>query len=144
VVIAKSKKTSAREFVFDGSVALAWCFPDESDSYSQNVLESLDRAAAWAPSHWPLEVANALVMGERRKRSTEADTLRWLGFVAALPIAVDDETVGQCWSNTISIARQHHSTVYDAAYVELALRRGLSIATLDRKMKVAGVMAYRV
>src|SRR4051794_29433733 len=110
--MAKSKKTPPRQFVLDGSVAVAWCFPDESDAYAQNILESLDRAAAWAPSHWPLEVANALLMGERRKRSTEADTLRWLGFLAVLPIAMDDETIGQCWSNTILIARQHNLTVY--------------------------------
>ena len=74
--MAKGKKTNAPQFVLDGSVALAWCFPDERESYSQGVLDSLDRARAWVPSLWPLEVGNALLMGERRKRSTEADTIK--------------------------------------------------------------------
>ena len=61
--------------VIDASIASAWCFPDERRPYSQDVLNSLDRARAWVPSLWPLELANALLMGERRKRSTEADTI---------------------------------------------------------------------
>lgn len=144
--MAKTKKTAAREFVLDGSITLAWCFPDERKPYSQGVLNSLDRARAWVPSFWPLEVANALLMGERRKRSTEADTIKWLSFLAALPIAIDDETVGRCWPDALPAARLHNLSVYDAAYLELALRRGLPLASMDDKLNAAastaGVVAY--
>src|SRR5439155_24183002 len=102
---------------------------------------------ARGPSLCPLEVANALLMGERRKRSTEADTMKWLTFLAALPIAIDDETVARCWPDALPAARLHNLSVYDAAYLELALRRGLPLASTDDKLnaaaKAAGVGAYR-
>ena len=118
-------------------MALAWCFPDEKAPYPQAVLDSLARAQAVVPSLWHLEVGNSLLVGERRQRSTQADTATWLAFLRSLPITVDDETATRAWNDVLSLARAHNLSTYDAAYLELALRRGLPLATLDDKLKIA-------
>jgi predicted nucleic acid-binding protein len=143
----KARKPKAPEFVLDGSVTLAWCFPDEKAPYPQAVLDSLAHARAVVPSLWPLEVANAWLVGERRNRCTQADTTHWTGFLTPLPISVDDETTARAWGDILSLARTHRLSAYDAAYLELALRRGLPLATLDGPLKAAaaatGVSEYR-
>ncbi|HUY92189.1 MAG TPA: type II toxin-antitoxin system VapC family toxin [Pirellulales bacterium] len=146
--MAKRKgKAKSRAFVLDCSLSVAWFFEDETDAYAQAVEDSLPAAAAIVPALWPLEVANALLMGERRKRATEAKATTFLGLLKALPIALDDETAGRAWQESIHLARTHRLSVYDAAYLELALRRGLPLATLDDRLKAAaaavGVGAYR-
>jgi predicted nucleic acid-binding protein len=132
--------------VIDSSIALAWCFLDEKDAYSQSVLGTLASSPAFVPDLWHLEVANALVVGERRKRSTQAETVAWMSFLAALPIIVDEETKRHAFGDTTHLARSHNLSVYDAAYLELAMRRGLPLATLDAKLKAAakavGVLLY--
>jgi predicted nucleic acid-binding protein len=125
------------EFVLDNSIVMAWSFEDESDDYADAVLDRLASASAVVPALWPLEVANALLMGERRKRSTEAETIKWTGILAALPIIIDDETNAHAWSDTLGLARGHNLTAYDAAYLELAVRRSLPLATIDRKLETA-------
>lgn len=142
-----TRKKTPEPFVLDGSMALAWCFPDEKASYPNSVLDALADTTAWVPALWHQEVANALLMGERRRRSTEADTIHWLGFLRALPIGIDDELMNRAWTDCLHLARTHNLSAYDAAYLELALRRGLPIATLDDKlrtaMKAAGVPEYK-
>jgi hypothetical protein len=91
--------TTTEGFVLDCSVALAWCFPDEHAPYPQSVLDSLATAAAAVPSLWFLEVANALLVGERRGRCTTADVATWLGLLAGLPIHTDPETTARAWSD---------------------------------------------
>ncbi|HEV3006285.1 MAG TPA: type II toxin-antitoxin system VapC family toxin [Pirellulales bacterium] len=145
--MAKRKvKAKAPEFVLDCSLTVAWFFEDEADVYAQAVEDSLPAAAAIVPALWPLEVANALVMGERRKRATEAKVTTFLRLLKALPIVLDDETAGRAWQESIQLARAHQLSVYDAAYLELALRRDLPLATLDDRLKAAaqtvGVFAY--
>jgi predicted nucleic acid-binding protein len=138
--LSKKKGATARPkdgLVIDSSVAIAWCFPDERDDYSQSVLSALASERAVVPDLWHLEVANALLVGERRKRSTQANTVTWLGFLASLPIAVDEETKLHAFSSTLSVARENDLSAYDAAYLELAIRRGLPLATLDDKLKAA-------
>jgi predicted nucleic acid-binding protein len=137
----KTKKPARAEFVLDGSLALAWYFRDEADPYADAVAARFPAARAVVPMVWPLEVANALVMGERRQRSTEAQATQWLRYLASLPIAVDDETNDRAWSDVLKLARAHHLSAYDAAYLELALRRGLAVATLDAKLKGAASAA---
>jgi predicted nucleic acid-binding protein len=99
------------------------------------------------PRLWQLEVANVLLVGERRKRCTQADTSNWLSYLSALPIVVDSETESRAWSDTISLARQNSLSECDAAYLELALRRSLPLATLDSQLESAaravGVAIYR-
>jgi predicted nucleic acid-binding protein len=139
-------KTSVEEFVLDGSVAVAWYFKDEADPYADAVAACFPGERAVVPSVWPLEVANAVLMGERRKRSTEAQAAKWLAYLHSLPVTVDDETSARAWSDVLSLARAHKLSAYDAAYLELALRRGLPLATLDDKLKAAaqtvGVAEY--
>ena len=130
-------KAPKEGLVIDSSIAIAWCFPDEKDAYSQSVLDALSAAPAFVPELWHLEIANTLVVGERRKRSTQAETAAWLGFLAELPIIVDDETKSHAFGATLHLARSHNLSVYDAAYLELAIRRGLPLATLDDKLKSA-------
>ena len=143
----KADKAEARQFVVDCSLALAWCFPDEKADYPQAVLDSLAETAAIVPALWHLEIGNALLMGERRKRCTAADILKWLSFLSTLPITVDDETISRAWNDVMDLAREHNLSVYDASYLELALRRSLPLATLDIPLKkaalAAGVVAYK-
>lgn len=141
------KNRPPKAFVLDGSVTMAWFFRDETNAYAEAVEDSLARAEAVVPALWPLEVANALVVGERRKRSTEAQAVTWLSCLRALPIVVDDETAARSWDDTLNLARAHQLSAYDAAYLELALRRSLSLATLDDRLKdaaaVVGVAEYK-
>ena len=90
--------------IVDTSIAVAWCFPDEKGDYPQSVLDSLAKVGAVVPSLWPLEVANALLMGERRKRSTPEETLQSIHFLESLPIAVDDATGAQAFGHTLHLA----------------------------------------
>jgi predicted nucleic acid-binding protein len=135
----KARKPKAEEFVLDGSVPLAWYFKDEADPYADAIAARFPGVQAIVPVIWPLEVANAVLMGERRKRSTEAQAAKWLGYLGSLPIAVDDETNVRAWGDVLSLARANKLSAYDAAYLELALRRGLRLATLDDRLKAAAV-----
>lgn len=144
----KGKRTQPpRAFVLDGSVTMAWFFRDETNAYAESVEDALAHDEAVVPALWPLEVANTLVVGERRKRCTEAQATTWLNYLRALPIVVDDETAAQAWGDTLSLARAHQLSAYDAAYLELALRRSLPLATLDDRLKDAaaavGVAEYK-
>jgi predicted nucleic acid-binding protein len=134
-------KLPATAIVIDSSVAIAWCFTDEQDFYSKSVLHALVFQEALVPNLWHLEVANALVVGERRKRSTQTETVAWMGFLSALPITVDGETKTRAFADSTHLARAHHLSAYDAAYLELAIRRGLPLATLDDKLKTAAKAA---
>jgi predicted nucleic acid-binding protein len=137
----KKGKAKPRSFVLDGSVTLAWFFEDEADAYAEAVQDSLETAAAVVPSLWPLEVANALVVGERRRRTTEAKANAFLTLLQAIPVTTDDETATQAWRGSLPLARSHQLSVYDAAYLELALRRDLPLATLDKNLKAAASAA---
>ena len=145
-MVKKARKPAMAEFVLDGSLALAWYFKDEADPYADAVAARLPTARAAVPLIWPLEVANAVLMGERRQRSTEAQAAQWLTYLGCLPIAVDDQTSDRAWGEVLSLARAHGLSAYDAAYLELALRRGLPLATLDDRLKAAasavGVPAF--
>ena len=90
-------------FVLDNSIVMAWSFEDESDEYADAVLDRLAATSAVVPALWPLEVANALLMGERRKRSTEADTVKWLHILESLPIVIDPQTNAHAWSHTLNL-----------------------------------------
>jgi predicted nucleic acid-binding protein len=141
------KKIKAEEFVPDGSVTMAWYFKDEKDPYADAVADRFPGVQAVVPAIWPLEVANAVLVGERRKRSTEAQAIRWLGYLSSLPVTVDAETTQRAWSDVLSLARSHNLSAYDAAYLELALRRGLPLASLDDRLEAAakavGVPEYK-
>src|SRR4051812_10418646 len=93
--------------VLDGSLTLAWYFSDEADAYADAVAQGLATREAVVPSHWRLEIANTLVAGERRKRSTQAQAAAFIARLEVLPIVIDDETESRAWSETIRLARAH-------------------------------------
>src|SRR5271165_6165935 len=117
-------------FVLDGSVTLAWLFLDELDPYADAIVARLPNLEMVVPRLWHLEVANVLLVSERRKRCSQADTTKWLSYLATLPIVVDASTEIRAWSDTIGLARQHALSAHDAAYLEIAVREGLPLATL--------------
>jgi predicted nucleic acid-binding protein len=127
--------------VLDCSIVMAWHFADEADSYADRVARDLAKGAAIVPAIWPLEVANVLAIGERRGRSTPAQAARLLRSLAALPIAVDPDTNRHAWESTLALARARGLSAYDAAYLDLALRRGLPLATLDDRLRAAAIAA---
>jgi predicted nucleic acid-binding protein len=135
-------------FVLDNSVTMSWCFPDERDPYAQDVLRALPGTAAAVPTLWPLEAANILLVGERRGRISQADSATFVSLLEGLPIRIDDETSAHAMKASLSLARAQNLSVYDAAYLELAMRRGLPLASLDGKLKTAaaalGVAIYAV
>ena len=124
-------------FVLDCSVVLAWCFEDEGGRYAERVLESLTEDEAVVPAFWPLEVVNALLVAERGKRVKEADSVRFVSLLRSLPIEIDGETATRAMGETMAIARRETLSAYDAAYLELAMRRGVPLATLDKTLKKA-------
>jgi predicted nucleic acid-binding protein len=125
-------------FVIDNSVALAWCFEDEQTQSIMDLLDRITETGAVAPSLWPLEALNALLMAERRKRLDVKRRQRFAGFLRALPVTLDTETADQAWTATARLAERHRLTLYDAAYLELAQRRRLPLATLDEDLIAAG------
>jgi predicted nucleic acid-binding protein len=135
-------------FVLDGSITMVWGFDDESDAYADEILDSMPKLQAYVPSLWPLEVANALLVGERRNRIKPAEAARFLAILGAFPITVDDQTVTHAWGDTMHLARAHNLSSYDACYLELAIRLGLPLAAQDGKLKAAaqamGVPLFKV
>ena len=127
------------EFVLDNSITMSWCFPEEQDPYALEVLKALPKALAVVPTIWPLEVSNILLVGERRSRITQSDSATFLGILGSLPITVEAETTDHAFGSMLSLARAQSLSSYDAAYLELAMRRGLPLAALDGKLKTAAV-----
>lgn len=123
--------------VLDSSVTLAWLLDDEGSPAVDEALSRVTVARAWVPSIWRLEVANSLTMAVRRQRITTRFRERSLADLALLNIATDPDTDGFAWSATVALADSHRLTVYDAAYLELALRLGLPLATLDGELRKA-------
>ena len=128
-------------FVLDTSVALAWCFEDESSSTADAILDLLVSSEAIVPAIWPVEVGNALLAGERRKRITSAETARSLELLRSLNIHLDDAGLGLGVDDLVALARSHKLSVYDAAYLSLAMREGIPLATLDRSLARAAQRA---
>jgi predicted nucleic acid-binding protein len=127
--------------ILDSSATLAWFYADETTPAIRQVFELLTKGGAWVPSLWRLEVANVLEMGIRRGRHDVAFSRATLADLSLLPINLDPETDQQAWDATLQLAHRHRLTLYDAAYLELAQRRGLPLATLDRDLRAAAVVA---
>jgi predicted nucleic acid-binding protein len=140
------KMNGTETLVIDCSMAMAWYFKDEATPYTNSVRASLMTERAVVPVLWPLEVANVLLMAERRKCSNQTRATKWLRYLSALPIAIDDETPFRSFDHILNLARSHNLTSYDSSYLELTVRRGLPLATLDRDLKKAaqavGVTLY--
>lgn len=123
--------------VLDASMTIAWLFDDERTEAAHGVMRRVLAEGAMVPSLWRLEVANVLRNAVCRGRCDEAYVDRSLGRLARFPIAVDAETDAQAWGATRTLAREEALTLYDAAYLELALRRGATLASCDLALMAA-------
>jgi predicted nucleic acid-binding protein len=120
--------------VVDASIVLAVLLPDESDSRADVAIDMLSSNGAVAPSSWPLEVANGLLRAHRRRRINAALLRKGLDEVALLPVALDAENNRLAWTTIADLAARYNLATYDAAYLELALRMQLPLATLDNDL----------
>jgi predicted nucleic acid-binding protein len=124
-------------FLLECSVTMAWLFDDEDDPYAASVRDRLDADVALVPSIWPLEVGNAMVVAERRKRVSRAEALRFLEVLRGLPIEVDAMPSLVTVEGAFQIAHETGLSLYAAAYLDLAATHGLPLATLDRRLASA-------
>jgi predicted nucleic acid-binding protein len=124
-------------FVLDTSVTMSWFFEDEATPSSIAILDVLRARQALVPSLWPLEVTNVLLVAERRGRTNEARSSRFVALLNSLPIVVDPATADQALATTLHLGRQFGLSSYDASYLELAMREGCPLATLDEKLRSA-------
>ena len=120
--------------VIDSSAALSWCFEDEASPETDALFERVRDLGAVVPGLWHLEVANVLLQAEKRGRITAGDVTMRLDLIAALPITTDSETTARAWREILALARAQGLTTYDAAYLELAIRRGLPLQTKDEAL----------
>ncbi len=123
--------------VIDASAVLAWCFEDEGGPEADALIEQVAAEGAAVPGLWPLEIAGGLVIGERRGRISQAESAAFVAMIEELPIVADRATGARALHETMSLAREHELTAYDAAYLELAMRLGVPLATGDRKLRTA-------
>jgi predicted nucleic acid-binding protein len=121
-------------FVVDNSIVMTWCFKDETSPYADAVLDSLSEAIAVVPAIWPLEVVNVLLVAERQKRLREPDSVRFISLLSQLPIVVERAWPERMMKDLLALGRANSLSSYDATYLELAMRQGLPIATLDKKL----------
>jgi predicted nucleic acid-binding protein len=124
----------SESFVIDNSVVMSWCFKDEISQYADAVLDRLQDSTAFVPSIWPLEVANVLLVAERKKRLREADSVRFITLLSQLPIIVEYERTGRMMYDLLTLARANGLSSYDASYLNLSMRKGIPIATMDNRL----------
>lgn len=131
-------------FVLDVSVTMAWCFKDESSDDAWALLDRLIADTAIVPGIWSAEVANVLLMAERRRRIDRAEARTFIARLMALPIVVEETAPGRMLGEVLSIGREMRLAAYDALYLDLAIRHSAPLATTDlalrtaaRKMRVA-------
>ncbi len=120
---------------------MAWCFEDEVNAYSEAVLDRLRETEAVVPAIWPLEVANVLLLAERRRRLTEAQTAHFIQLLKALPIRVEESDITRVLGSVLAIGRSHGLSAYDAAYLDVGARQGLPLATQDARLRTAATRA---
>ncbi len=127
--------------VLDSSVTLAWLFGDVTTPTISQLFETVAERGAVVPGLWWLEIANSLTVAVRRRRIDAGFRRAALADLALLDISTDAQTATQAWADTLDLADQHRLTLYDAAYLELARRRGLPLATLDLELRAAALAA---
>jgi len=127
----------SESFVVDNSVVMSWCFKDETNQYADAVLDRLSEATAFVPSIWPLEVVNVVLAAERKKRLNEADSVRFITLLSQLPIMVEHDRPERIMKDLLALARANNLSSYDASYLDLSMRKGLPIATLDARLREA-------
>jgi predicted nucleic acid-binding protein len=121
----------------DASTALAWCFPDETSEHADAILAALEGKTILVPAVWGLEIANAVLVGERSKRLRQPEIRRFTTLLQSLPVVQDARPVTAYISEVLPVAREYSLTAYDAGYLELSMRHSAPLATLDAKLKRA-------
>jgi predicted nucleic acid-binding protein len=125
-------------FVPDASAALAWFFEDETSQWTDALLLRLKSGdSAIVPAHWAMEVANAFLMAMRRGRISKDKITKFLEDLLVLPIRTDPSNSEATLMQVLVCAEQYGLTVYDAAYLELAMREQIALATLDNSLRAA-------
>jgi len=125
-------------WVPDASATLTWCFEDEAMAWTDDLLARLRTGdEALVPGHWPAEVANSLLMAVRRGRISREKANRFVRDLHALPIRLDPQSSAAVFDDVFKLAEQYTLTIYDAAYLELAIREHLPLATLDKELRKA-------
>ena len=127
--------------IIDASVTVAWAFPDERTTQSDELRLRVRREGVVVPHHWAVEVANALLIAERRGRVTPDHAAEFADWLQLVAVEVDTSIPAVAWISVLPLARTHRLTAYDAAYLELAQRRGLPLATLDIDLARAATTA---
>lgn len=122
------------EFVLDCSISISWCLVDEDDDYANSILDLMTDATAFVPEIWSLEVVNTLLVAERRNRMTIEQSEQAINLLQSLPIVIDTLTSSQAFQQTLKLGREQSLASYDAAYLELALRKNLPLATNDNRL----------
>lgn len=125
-----------KRIVIDNSVVIAWVLEEGSEAANE-IIGSLAEVQALAPSIWPLEFANSLLVAERRKRVTEAEAMRARDIVLGLDIEVCPDHPQRILTEILALGRLHGLSVYDASYLDLAMREGVPLATLDGPLSSA-------
>jgi predicted nucleic acid-binding protein len=123
--------------ILDSSVTIAWFMPDEQTAKSRAVLDRVTEEGAVVPVHWPIEVGNALLAATRGRRISLEKRRDALAQLVKLQITTDRETSDHGWGTSLDLAERVHLTLYDACYLELAQRRGVPLATLDKDLRKA-------
>jgi predicted nucleic acid-binding protein len=122
-------------FIIDCSITMAWCFADEATPTSAKILDRLVAEMALVPPLWFLEVVNVLAMAEKRKRIAADTSDEFLSLLNTFDIEVDSAAPGRAFTYLLPLCRSHGLTSYDAVYLDLAVRRGLPLATLDNGLR---------
>jgi predicted nucleic acid-binding protein len=123
--------------VLDCSVTMAWLFMDEANKRTDALLTLAIEQGALVPNLWHLEVANVLTQAQRRGRISTAQSAERVALLEQLPIVVDPETSGRGLREVLAIATDYQLSSYDAAYLELAMRHALPLATVDKTLAKA-------
>ena len=128
-------------FILDCSLTMSWCFPDEATEASTKILDRLEDETGLVPTHWFLEVANVLAMAEKKKRITLAKLTEFIAQIGVMDFEVDNESASRAFNHILALCRDYGLTAYDAAYLDLALRRRLPLASLDDELRAAAKKA---
>jgi predicted nucleic acid-binding protein len=127
--------------VVDASVVVAWCFNDDASGVADETLRRLGDAERWMPSLLPIELANTLALAEKKKRATRQEIRVFFEDFESVGIEVDPEASAHAFHEIYGLCREYELTAYDAVYLELALRKGAALATLDLDLRRAAVQA---
>ncbi len=126
-----------KSFIIDNSIVMSWCFKEQTNPLADTILGWLQEASAYVPSVWPLEVVNVLIAAERKALISKSDSIRFLRLLSQLPIRVQHESTEGLMKDTLGLARDHNLSSYDASYLDLAMKKGVPLATLDKKLRKA-------